>query len=80
MTAHTHSAVVPGCFRCELGADEVRNPWAWQDVAEFIASEVSVPVPTELIEMQAVELVEFMEARGWQIVRGSNGSTSEVRP
>ena len=23
MTAHLHSKVVPGCFRCELSADEV---------------------------------------------------------
>lgn len=25
MTAHTHTTIVPGCYRCELSADEV-NP------------------------------------------------------
>ncbi len=25
MTAHLHSTVVPGCYRCELGQDEYRE-------------------------------------------------------
>ena len=25
MTPHTHTTVVPGCFRCDLGSDEVQS-------------------------------------------------------
>lgn len=39
MTAHLHAALVPGCFRCELGQDEAA--WAVQEAAEDAAREAA---------------------------------------
>lgn len=29
MTTHDHAAIVPGCFRCEVGADETNPAFDW---------------------------------------------------
>lgn len=29
MTAHDHASIVPGCFRCEIGADETNPAFDW---------------------------------------------------
>jgi hypothetical protein len=41
VSAHTHAVVTPGCYRCELSADEVA--WAQQEVAEQAAREAACP-------------------------------------
>ncbi len=41
MTAHTHTVITPGCYRCDLNLDEVRA--AEQDEAEQAAREAACP-------------------------------------
>ena len=33
MTAHDHRTVVPGCYRCELNADEMDPAFDWPRLA-----------------------------------------------
>lgn len=46
MTEHTHSVVVPGCFRCELGKDEENAALAeeyWEENIEPSLEKVGTP-------------------------------------
>lgn len=39
MSAHTHTVITPGCYRCDLNVDEVKA--AQQDEAEQVAREAA---------------------------------------
>ena len=41
MSAHTHSTLTPGCYRCDLGREEAA--WAEQEAAEQAAREAACP-------------------------------------
>jgi hypothetical protein len=41
MTPHLHGALVPGCYRCELGQDEMKA--AEQEAAEQAEREAQCP-------------------------------------
>ena len=44
MTAHDHRSYVDGCYRCELGRDEVTDPVTRQQVLDACAEVMSPPI------------------------------------
>ena len=36
MTAHSHTTVVDGCYRCDLNRDEVQHSRDWDDLERVI--------------------------------------------
>ena len=41
MTQHSHASRVPGCFRCDLSADEVAPRGSWAVVEAWLAHNTS---------------------------------------
>ena len=61
MTAHDHRTVVPGCFRCELSADEAMTPH--QAIAdEFLGATVHSR------QVVAQYALDALSAAGYQVV------------